>query len=349
MNLLSSYLQLMQNQNNPIESGCNWSSIGYPMTNKKETKQEINYSSKQPQGQLLKLQEELGNLSQKLQQFAHNQRLVGQSNFSQKLGIPANQPNVSQILQEIVPKIDPIVFCQQYCGKKKLLLKMDLVYDKTAMYSYTMTVKQFEGGPALLTFGSGTSKKEAREMAAEQMIPQLLEVYGTFVGEDRSKNPKNVNKQNSRRVRKASKWSGMADAEWVKRMAERFPSAGHPTSMLNSWAQHKHLPVPTYEITSEEIVSVDNECEKSLNCNESQVSNDKEPNETLKSTDMNQEEDLPPSKRSKTDIPPTPRMYTVHCVFGNKKFIGKDMDIKKAKMLASAAAWEEFCPKNENK
>jgi len=160
---------------------------------------------------------------------------------------------------------------------------------------------------------------------------------------------KNVNKQNSRRERKASKWSRMSDAEWVKRMAERLPSASKSTAMLNSWAQHKHLPFPTYETTSEEIVSADNECEKSLNCNESQVSNDKEPSETLNSTDMNQEEDLPPSKRSKTDKPPTPRMYTVHCVFGNKKFIGKDMDIKKAKNLASAAAWEECCPKYEDK
>jgi len=348
MNSFSSYLQFMQNQNNPIESGCNWSSIGYPTTNRKETIQNINHLPKQPQNQLLKLQNELGNLSHQLQQFAANQSQVGMENFSQKLGIPASLPNAPQILQKIVPKINPIMYCQQYCGKKKLLLNLDLIYDKTAKYSYSMTVKQFKGGPALITFGSGMSKKEAKQMAAEQMIPQLLEVYGTFVVEGKNdRNLKKVSKltQKTRQQKRASKWSSLADAEWAKQMVKRVPSACNPTSMLYSWAQRKHLPVPTYETTSEEIAKADNESDETLNCTEAEASNSKEPEETLNSTDLNQDEDLSSAKRAETDEPQKPRMYTVHCVFGNKKFVGKDMDVKKAKMFASAAAWEEFCPK----
>jgi len=61
-----------------------------------------------------------------------------------------------------------------------------------------------------------------------------------------------------------------------------------------------------------------------------EFSNSKESEETLISTDLKQEEDEPSAKRAKTDKPLKPRMYTVYCKFGDKKFMGKDMDVKKS-------------------
>jgi len=331
-----------QNLNNPMQSGFYWSSFGNPMTNRMEARKGTNYSPKQPQNQLLTLQEELQNLYQQLGMNltagVFDPRQV-QGNFSQQLGIPSNLPNARQVLQAICPGINPTMYCQQYCQKKKLPLQLDLVYEKTNLYTFTMKVEPFEGGPALLTSGTDSSKSEAKQRAAEQMIPQLLQMYGPLERPIR-------HRPDGRGKGQRSKWSKLTDEEWVKQMTERDPSTTNPTSMLFQWAQHKRLQVPTYETTWEELDTVDNENQETMNSIKShEYSNSKESEESSISTDLKQEEDLPSAKKAKTDKPLKPRMHTVICSFGNKKFTAMDMDVKKAKMSASAAAWKEFCPK----
>jgi len=332
-----------------MQSGFCWSSFGNPMTNRMESKRGMNYSPKQPQNQLLTLQEELQNLYQQLGMNLTagtlDPRQLIQGNYSQQLGVPSNLPNARQVLQEICPGINPTLYCQQYCVKKKLLLELVLVYEKTNLYTFTMKVEQVKGGPALQTIGTDSSKSEAKQRAAEQMIPQLLQMYGPLEKPIRHPRQRPDGRSNGQR----SKWAKLTDEEWAKQMTERDPSSSNPTSLLFQWAQHKRLQVPTYETTWEELATADNECQETMNSIKShEFSNSKESEETLVSTDLKQEEDVPSAKRAKTDKPLKPRMYTVYCNFGDKKFMGKDMDVKKAKMSASAAAWEEFCPKYQD-
>jgi len=349
MNSFLGYPQFMQNLNNPMQSGFYWSSFGNPMTSRMEAKKGINYSPKQQQNQLLTLQEELGNLYQQLGMNptagAFDPRQLIQGNFSQQLGVPSILPNARQVLQQICPGINPTMYCQQYCVKKRLVLELNLVYEKPHQFTFNMKVEQ-KGGPVLLTSGTDSSKSEAKQRAAEQMIPQLLQMYGPLEKPIRLPRHHPDRRSNGQR----SKWAKLTDEEWVKQMTERDPSTSNATSMLFQWAQHKRLQVPTYETTWEELATAGNEYQETMNSiKHHEFSNSKESDATSNSTDLKQEEDLPSARRAKTDkLNLKPRMYTVTCNFGDKKFVGKDMDAKKAKMSASAAAWEECCPKYQD-
>jgi len=334
MNSLSGYPQFMQNLNNPMQSGFNWSSFGYPMNNGIQVKRESNSfpnnktgltSPQQTQDQLRKLLEDVGSLSQNLGMKLPTGAVdIRQALVPNQIGMPTNASNARQILHDMYPGINALMYCQDYCDKKKLILKYTLVEEQPPLYKFVMKVETYKGGPSMLTSGTDIGKNEAKRRAAEEMIPQLLQAFGPL-----KVNPAHFRASLEEQRSNSSKWAKLNDSEWAKQISKMSPNSSHPTCLLYAWAQRKGLERPTYVTTSEEIPEAD-------------LPQD-EP-EAPKTDTLTAEDNSPSAKRAKLEAR-KPRMYTVICTFQNKQFIGKDMKMKKAKMAASEAAWNEFCPK----
>jgi len=358
MNSFSGYPNFMQNLTNPMQSGFSWSSFGNPRSNvrpnaNKDTKffqgnqNSGYYSSQAPvyesQNQLQRLKEEIGNLSQKLgvtlPTGGVDMRQVLQNTFPQQPLVP-KMPDARQILQEIYPGINAMLYCIEYCAKRKLQMEYVLEQETgngmggkgKGVFTFALKVETYKGGPVLQSRGTDLGKSEAKQRAAEQMIPQLLQIFGPmsvnpahFASNGKVGEPITKRGPQQKRV---SKWAKMTDEEWARNMVVLPEAQSNPTSLLFQWAQHKRLPVPEYESSFEELIGIENVPEI-----KSAIESPKE-----------ESDESPSAKRRRTAAPSTPRMYTVYCIFGNKRFMGKDMDQKKAKMAASAAAWKEFCP-----
>lgn len=358
MNSFSGYPNFMQNLTNPMQSGFSWSSFGNQRSNvrpnaNKDTKffqgnqNSGYYTSQAPeyesQNQLQRLREEIGNLSQKLgvplPTGGVDMRQVLQNTTTQQPALVPKLPDARQILQEIYPGINAMLYCTEYCAKRKLQMEYILEQETgngmggkgKGVFTFALIIETYKGGPVLRSWGTDLGKSEAKQRAAEQMIPQLLQIFGPMsVNPSHFATNRKVGEPITKRVpqKRVSKWAKMTDEEWAKTMVGLPEAQSNPTSLLFQWAQHKRLPVPEYETTFEEIAGFENAPEV-----KPVIESPKEESES------------PNAKRRRTAAPSTPRMYTVYCNFGNKKFMGKDMDAKKAKMAASAAAWKEFCPK----
>lgn len=375
MNSLAGYPNFMQSLSNPMQSGLNWSSFGKLMQGNQNLTHELKNIRKrsaasmfgsEPQNPLLKIQEQLGNITQQLgvtlPTGAVDMRQVLQGGISQPLVTATNAPNTRQILQEIYPGLNAYDYCRDYCAKKKL--QMQYVPTQTAGMSYApftfiLNVQVYNGGPILQTSGTDMTKMEAKQRAAEQMIPKLLQLIGpmqvtkshfqkssveSHTRRFATSIPASTRRTRSRPAR--SKISAItSDEEWVKYVNNLGASGNNPTSILYAWAQRKRLDVPKYEIVSGPLVS-------STDAIEAATPGEEDVTQEVKKQKMDDVKAETPEGEHVTQMTEqkieedASKMYTIRCTFQGKEFTGDpDMDKKKAKMNASALAWKEFCPK----
>jgi len=278
------------------------------------------------QNQLLKIKEELGNLSQKLGIILPtggvDERQLLPGNM-QQIGKVANAPDIGEILQKICPGINPLQYCHVYCAKKKFEIEYvpEEGTSKVPSFTVVMKVQTHKDPPTLQTCGTDKSKKEAKQRAAEKMIPNLLKSFGPM-SYFAMQSPKSDGVSTSaRRATKSKKSPVISDLEWIEKQANHKDS--NPTSILYNWARRKDLLAPTYEVVTREVT----------------LSSESVKNEIPEGEEITQMAKKPKLFEVRS------KMYIVQCIFEGKIFMGEDVDMKKAKVLASAAAWKEFCPK----
>lgn len=382
MNSLAGYPHFMQSLSNPMQSGLNWSAFGNSISNLTQVNQnpanpfknirkrsaesmDTKTSAKnmkagyystigsqgynqvpksESQNQLLKIQEQLGNMTQQLgatlSTGAVDMRQVLQANISNPLGAASTAPDARQILQEIYPGLNALEYCRDYCAKKQLLMEYVSTQPQGMSYApftFILNVLISKRGPVLQAYGTDMSVMAAKQRAAEQMIPKLLQLLGPMrinsshfqkSGFESNTTRRRFESNNSRRRSKSKNPpKTSSDQEWLEYIEKLSPSAKNSTSVLYAWAQRKGLDVPKYEIVNGPRVNYE--------------AIDEEPFEDVT---PEEKDGIPDAKKPKIEDDPTKR-YSVCCTFQGKEYIGEDMDRKKAKQLASAAAWKEFCPK----